>query len=101
MAMAAGNVIWAVLRPVCLKSAWSMTYTNILFGSMIGLITLLVLAYALCRHMKFETLYIACTLMMSMVLALSLPLHLNLSWDDQIHFQERQSYPIWIPRRLP
>ena len=37
--------------------------------------------------MKFETLYIACTLMMSMVLALSLPLHLNLSWDDQIHFQ--------------
>lgn len=87
VAMAAGNVIWAVLRPVCLKSAWSMTYTNILFGSMIGLITLLVLAYALRRYMKFETLYIACTLMMSMVLALSLPLHLNLSWDDQIHFQ--------------
>lgn len=82
-----GNVIWMLLRKPCLGNAWSVTTGNILFGSMIGLAGGVLLFYGIRKKLHFETVYLVCTLVMGTVLAAILPLHLNVSWDDQIHFQ--------------
>lgn len=84
-----GNIIWYLIyRGIdCAGrgSRWDMN--DILFGSMLGAVIFLLFRYAFYKTMSFERLFLSCGIVIGTVLAVLLPLHLNVSWDDQIHYQ--------------
>lgn len=96
--------IWCGQLLVCLLFGifiWYLIYTgldcarvgsrwgrnDLLFGGMIGLIIFLLFRYVYYKTMSFETLFLGSGLVLGTALAILLPLHLNVSWDDQIHYQ--------------
>lgn len=86
LAVAAGNILWIFARGRLMEPAWKGTMPNYLFGSMAGILMFMLVRYLIVKKTSFERLYLGCGLLMGAVLAILLPLHLNVSWDDQIHF---------------
>lgn len=81
-----GNILWAVLAQLIPSRVWAFNRSNLVFGSMIGLVLFVVVWYLRSSKMKFETMYLCCGLIGSVALAALLPFHLNISWDDQTHY---------------
>lgn len=81
-----GNVIWFLCMKLFPPHHWQFGRNHLLFGTMIGLILAVITLYLRNRNIRFETMYLCCGLLMSAVLGTLLPFHLNLAWDDQIHY---------------
>lgn len=81
-----GNLLWFLLAQVIPSRVWGVNWHNFVFGSMIGLVLVVIVSYFRSQNMKFETMFLCCGFIFSCALTLLLPLHLNLSWDDQIHY---------------
>ncbi len=80
-----GSLLWFCLARLFLPGVWDFDRNNLLFGVMLGLLGLTVFYYIRGR-VKFEKMFLVFGLAMSFVLTVILPVHLNLSWDDQIHY---------------
>lgn len=82
-----GTIVWFIIEEFILKKDWTWSRNSLLFGTMVGVLGFLFYRYFRRKEVKFERMFLASGLVMGTVLAIILPLHLNLSWDDQIHYQ--------------
>ena len=67
--------------------SWQCTSKSVIYGAMLGLIGFEIIKYLfLAKKRTFEVLFLRCGVILCLGLTLLLPLRLNVSWDDQIHY---------------
>lgn len=81
----AGIIVWGILKKVLFGQDWELGTNNIMAGIMIGLLPYMIFIFWK-KRMSFERLYLYCGLIIGTTFAVVLPMRLNVSWDDQIHY---------------
>ncbi|MCR5202816.1 MAG: DUF2142 domain-containing protein [Lachnospiraceae bacterium] len=78
--------IWKIISLINKKIVFLLNYKYVLFALMIAIVLYAIYQKCIVKNIKFEEAFLIAGLAMGICLTINMPRHLNVSWDDQVHY---------------